>query len=99
MLAVQLVTASYVHSFVFPPSCHRFLSGVVWSLRFPGDKEACLRRLGEEHPRHAPRMVHREKTADWSEDGSCAVQTHDARRGERREPRIFMLCADLTAPP
>ena len=97
-MAVQLVTASYVHSFVFPPSCHRFLSGVVWSLRFPGDEEACLRRLGEEHMRHAPRMVTL-REANWSEDGTCAVQTCDARRGERREPRIFMLCADLTAPP
>jgi hypothetical protein len=33
MLAVQLVTASYVHSFVFPPSYHKFLSGVVLSLK------------------------------------------------------------------
>jgi hypothetical protein len=55
MLAVQLVTASYVHSFVFPHTCHRFLSGVVWSLRFPGDKEACLWRSGEGHLRRAPR--------------------------------------------
>jgi hypothetical protein len=54
MLVVQLVTASYVHSFVFPPFCHRLGSGVVWSLRFPGDEEACLWRLGEGHLRHAP---------------------------------------------
>jgi hypothetical protein len=40
MLAVQLVTASYAHSFVFPPSCHRCLSGMVWSLRFPSGR--CL---------------------------------------------------------
>jgi hypothetical protein len=41
--------------FCVSSSCRRFLSGVVWSLRFFGDEEACLWRSGEWHLRHAPR--------------------------------------------
>jgi hypothetical protein len=45
MLAMQLVTALYVHSFVFLPSCHRFLSDVVGHCGFlEMTKRACADR-------------------------------------------------------
>jgi hypothetical protein len=97
MLAVQRVTALYVYSFVFLPSCHRFLSDVVWSLRFPGDDEACLWRSGEASTA-CTTMVHCERTADWFQDGTLAVQTRGARRGERGEHKI-LCCVQTERPP
>jgi hypothetical protein len=44
-------------------------------------------------------MVHCERTADWFEDGTRAVPTRGARRGERGESRILCcVCANRTPP-
>jgi hypothetical protein len=79
------VTASYVHSFVFSPSCHTVWFGHCGFLEMK--KLACgdwARGICG-----MPTMVHCERTADWFEDGVRDVQTRGARRGERGEPGIL----------
>jgi hypothetical protein len=42
--------------------------------------------------------IGRGASADWFEDGTRAVQTRGARRGERGEPRI-LCCVQTKRPP
>jgi hypothetical protein len=58
----------YVHSFVFPPSCHRFLSGVVGHCGFLEMKKLAWGICGM----HRDGAL-RDRTADWFEDGTRAV--------------------------
>jgi hypothetical protein len=67
------------------------LEHVAWRLR------SLPMEIGRGASAACTTIVHCERIADWLEDGTRAVQTLGARRGERGEPRI--LCRVQTERP